>query len=109
MTYWLGIVFGTLIVLLAVAAGITAAVLAIPHVRTVLIVVSAAYLLRLAYKIATAPPPGERPPTRVRPRSLPERCSASRTRRHGSRSPPSTRAATSPARRARTPWRSSAC
>ena len=61
MTYWLGIVFGTLIVLLAVAAGITAAVLAIPHVRTVLIVVSAAYLLRLAYKIATAPPPGERP------------------------------------------------
>ena len=52
---------GTLLVLFAVATGITAALLAVPHARTVLLVASAAYLLRLAYKIATAPPPGDEP------------------------------------------------
>ncbi len=61
LRYWLGIVIGTLIVLLAVATGITAAVLAVPYAPTVLIAASAAYLLRLAYKIATAPPPGDEP------------------------------------------------
>ncbi len=63
LPFWLGVVLGTLLVLFAVATGITAAVLAVPHARTVLLVASAAYLLRLAYKIATTPPPGEEPRT----------------------------------------------
>jgi threonine/homoserine/homoserine lactone efflux protein len=57
--YLFGIIVGTTIVLLAVATGITAALLAVPALRTVLIGVSAAYLLWLAYHIATAPPLGD--------------------------------------------------
>jgi threonine/homoserine/homoserine lactone efflux protein len=56
--YLFGIIVGTTIVLLAVATGITATLLAVPALRTVLIGVSAAYLLWLAYHIATAPPLG---------------------------------------------------
>jgi threonine/homoserine/homoserine lactone efflux protein len=55
LAYLAGIVVGTGLVLLAVATGITAALLAVPAVRPVLIVVSAAYILWLAYKVATAP------------------------------------------------------
>jgi threonine/homoserine/homoserine lactone efflux protein len=51
-----GIIAGTTIVLLAVAAGITTALLAVPALHSLLIAVSAAYVLRLAYLIATAPP-----------------------------------------------------
>src|SRR5919199_96450 len=54
--YLAGIVAGTIVVLLAVATGITAALLAVPALGTVLIVISAAYILWLAYRIATAPP-----------------------------------------------------
>ena len=54
--YLSGIVAGTSIVLVAVATGITAALLAAPAIRSLLIVVSAAYILWLAYHIATAPP-----------------------------------------------------
>jgi threonine/homoserine/homoserine lactone efflux protein len=54
--YLAGIVLGTSAVLLAVAAGVTAALLAVPAVRTALVVVSAAYILWLAYHVATAPP-----------------------------------------------------
>jgi threonine/homoserine/homoserine lactone efflux protein len=54
--YLAGIIAGTVVVLLAVATGITAALLAVPAVRPVLIAVSAAYILWLAYHIATAPP-----------------------------------------------------
>ena len=65
--YLAGIVVGTAIVLLAVASGITVAILAIPALRVALIALSAAYILWLAYRIATAPPlagTGEaRPPT----------------------------------------------
>jgi threonine/homoserine/homoserine lactone efflux protein len=53
--YLAGIVVGTALVLLAVATGITAALLAIPAMRPVLIGISAAYILWLAYKVATAP------------------------------------------------------
>jgi threonine/homoserine/homoserine lactone efflux protein len=53
--YLAGIVVGTTVVLVAVAAGITAALLALPAVRPVLIGISAAYILWLAYKVATAP------------------------------------------------------
>jgi threonine/homoserine/homoserine lactone efflux protein len=56
LAYLLGIVAGTTIVLIAVAAGITATLLAVPAMRVVLIAVSAAYILWLAYHVATAPP-----------------------------------------------------
>src|SRR3982074_524420 len=54
--YLLGIILGTTVVLMAVAAGITAALLAVPAIATVLIAISVAYILWLAYHIATAPP-----------------------------------------------------
>jgi threonine/homoserine/homoserine lactone efflux protein len=54
--YLAGIVAGTTAVLIAVATGITAALLALPALRLVLIVVAAGYILWLAWHIATAPP-----------------------------------------------------
>jgi threonine/homoserine/homoserine lactone efflux protein len=57
--YLVGIITGTTIVLLAVATGITAALLAVPAIGSVLIWISAAYILWLAYHIATAPPLSE--------------------------------------------------
>jgi threonine/homoserine/homoserine lactone efflux protein len=54
--YLVGIVVGTALVLVAVATGITAALLAAPAIGSVLIAVSAAYILWLAYHVATAPP-----------------------------------------------------
>jgi threonine/homoserine/homoserine lactone efflux protein len=54
--YLIGIVLGTTLVLIAVATGITAALLAVPAVRPVLIAVSVAYILWLAYHVATAAP-----------------------------------------------------
>jgi threonine/homoserine/homoserine lactone efflux protein len=49
-------------VLLAVASGITAALLAVPALRTALLAAAAAYLLWLAYQLATASPLGVRGP-----------------------------------------------
>jgi threonine/homoserine/homoserine lactone efflux protein len=69
LAYLLGIVAGTTVVLAAVATGITAALLAVPALRTALVAVSAAYLLRLAYRVATAPPLA-RQPAAARPPSL---------------------------------------
>ena len=54
--YLVGIIAGTSAVLIAVAAGVTATLLAVPAVRPTLIVAAAAYILWLAYHIATAPP-----------------------------------------------------
>jgi threonine/homoserine/homoserine lactone efflux protein len=54
--YLIGIIVGTMIVLGAVAAGITATLLAVPALRAALIAISAAYILWLAYQVATAPP-----------------------------------------------------
>jgi threonine/homoserine/homoserine lactone efflux protein len=54
--YLTGIIAGTTIVLVAVATGITAALLALPAVRPVLIGAGAAYIIWLAYHIATAEP-----------------------------------------------------
>jgi threonine/homoserine/homoserine lactone efflux protein len=54
--YLSGIVVGTTLVLVAVATGITAALLAVPAVRPALIAISAAYILWLAYHVATAAP-----------------------------------------------------
>lgn len=66
--YLAGIVAGTCAVLLAVAGGITAALLAVPAVRPALIGAGAAYIAWLAYRIATAPALGKdagavRPPS----------------------------------------------
>lgn len=54
--YLTGIIAGTITVLIAVAAGITAALMALSALRTIVIAISAAYILWLAYHIATAPP-----------------------------------------------------
>ena len=54
--YLCGIITGTAAVLAAVAAGITAALLAVPALRAVLTVIAIAYILWLAYHIAIAPP-----------------------------------------------------
>jgi len=56
LPYLAGIIVGTTIVLVAVATGITAALLAVPAIGSILIGISAAYILWLAYHIATAPP-----------------------------------------------------
>ena len=59
LRYLFGIIIGTTIVLAAVASGITGALLAVPAIGSVLIWISAAYILWLAYQIATAPPLSE--------------------------------------------------
>lgn len=56
LPYLIGIIVGTTVVLVAVATGITAALLEVPAIGPMLVWVSAAYLLWLAYRIATAPP-----------------------------------------------------
>ena len=56
LPYLIGIIAGTTIVLVAVATGITAALLAIPAIAAVLTVMAVVYILVLAYQIATAPP-----------------------------------------------------
>lgn len=62
--YLLGIIGGTLIVLVAVAAGVTAMLRAVPVLVPLALGAGALYILWLAYHIATAPPlaqsPGER-------------------------------------------------
>jgi threonine/homoserine/homoserine lactone efflux protein len=60
LAYLIGIIIGTTVVLVAVASGITATLLALPTLRAVLIVVSTLYLVWLAYRIATAPALGAR-------------------------------------------------
>lgn len=61
--YLAGIIAGSWIVLVAVATGITAILLSVPAARAVLLGISAAYILWLAYHIATAPPLGTQPAT----------------------------------------------
>jgi len=54
---WLaGIVAGTAVVLLLIASGVTAAILAVPELKTAITLLAAAYILWLAGRIATAPP-----------------------------------------------------
>jgi threonine/homoserine/homoserine lactone efflux protein len=54
--YLIGIVVGTTIVLVGVATGITATLLAVPALHSALLAVAFAYILWLAYHLATAPP-----------------------------------------------------
>lgn len=56
VAYLAGVAAGTWIVLVAVAAGVTAALLAVPGLRPVLVAGAAVYIVWLAYHIATAPP-----------------------------------------------------
>lgn len=56
LPYACGLMLGTTSVLLAVAAGVVAILLSIPHGAPVLLGLSALYILYLAYQIATAPP-----------------------------------------------------
>ncbi|MDB2407858.1 LysE family transporter [Jannaschia sp.] len=52
--YVMGLFIGTNIVALAVISGVAAVVLADPRIRTVLFAISTAYLIYLAFRIATA-------------------------------------------------------
>lgn len=54
--YLAGIIAGTVAVLGAVATGVTAVLLGVPGIRPVLIGLSAAYIVWLAYHLATATP-----------------------------------------------------
>lgn len=54
--YAWGIVLGTIAVLLVVATGVMAVLTSVPKLAPLLAVASAAYILYLAFKIATAPP-----------------------------------------------------
>ncbi len=56
LAYVSGLVLGTAAVLLAVATGIVALLLSMPGLAPVLTSASAAYILYLAFRIATAPP-----------------------------------------------------
>ncbi|MBV8766698.1 MAG: LysE family translocator [Hyphomicrobiales bacterium] len=56
LLYAAGLVTGTVAVLVMVAAGVVALVLAIPHGARLIGAIAAVYILYLAYKIATAPP-----------------------------------------------------
>ncbi|GAB4355347.1 MAG: LysE family transporter [Kiloniellaceae bacterium] len=56
LPYLAGIVCGTAGVLLLIATGVTAAVLAVPALKTAITLAAAAYILYLAWRIATAPP-----------------------------------------------------
>lgn len=54
--YLIGIILGTTGVLVLVAAGVTGVVLAVPMLSTAIVFAAAAYILYLAFRIATAPP-----------------------------------------------------
>lgn len=56
LPYVAGLVVGTGLVLVAVASGLTAVLLAVPAIHSLLIILSAVYILWLAYHVATAPP-----------------------------------------------------
>ena len=53
--YLIGIIIGTFTVLLMIASGVTARIIAEPALGQILVVLAATYILYLAWKIATAP------------------------------------------------------
>ncbi|WNV74285.1 LysE family transporter [Geodermatophilus sp. DSM 44513] len=61
LPYLTGVVLGTTAVLVAVATGLTAALLAVPAIGSVLTVGAVVYILWLAFHIATAAPLSEQP------------------------------------------------
>ena len=56
IAYTSGLIAGTVLVLVAVATGVVAMLLALPRIAPVLLVASVGYTLYLAVRIATAPP-----------------------------------------------------
>jgi threonine/homoserine/homoserine lactone efflux protein len=56
LAYASGLILGTIVVLVAVAIGVVAVLLSMPHGAPALIAISALYILYLAFRIATAPP-----------------------------------------------------
>ncbi|MDK1488747.1 LysE family translocator [Sinorhizobium sp. 7-81] len=54
--YAAGVNIGTIAVVLAIAAGVTALILEVPGMKTALTVLAGAYMIYLAWHIATAPP-----------------------------------------------------
>lgn len=70
LSYASGIVLGTVTVLLVVATGITAVLTSMPGVAPLLAIASAAYILYLAFRIATAPPLAARDSSAVLPTFL---------------------------------------
>lgn len=66
--YWVGIVIGTVSVLLIVVLGITSVFFAIPGVKPALVGLAAIYILYLAYRIATAPVASLKRDTESRPK-----------------------------------------
>src|SRR3954471_627698 len=56
LPYACGLIAGTVAVLLAVAMGIVTLLMTVPHGARIITIIAAAYILLLAYKIATAPP-----------------------------------------------------
>ena len=56
LAYGVGLISGTMAVLLAVASGLAAALASQPRIASALTIASAAYILYLAFAIATAPP-----------------------------------------------------
>lgn len=65
--YTSGVVLGTVAVLLAVAAGIFGMLTSAPALAPVLAIAATAYILYLAFKIATAPPLAKRASTASKP------------------------------------------
>jgi threonine/homoserine/homoserine lactone efflux protein len=67
LRYTCGIILGTVAVLLVVATGVMAVLMSMPKLAPLLAVASAAYILYLAFKIATAPPLAARAAETSRP------------------------------------------
>jgi threonine/homoserine/homoserine lactone efflux protein len=109
LAYLLGITVGTTLVLVAVATGITATLLAVPALRAVLMAISAAYILWLAYRVATAPPPAAETTTAAAPSFVGGTLLGVANPRHGSPSLPSSQALASPIPRPPTPLPRSPC
>jgi threonine/homoserine/homoserine lactone efflux protein len=67
----IGILVGVQVVMLATGSGIAGLVLTHPRVGPIVSVLAAAYMLYLAYRIATAPPPAAASPTARPPGIVP--------------------------------------
>ena len=59
LPYVVGLILGTMTVLLAVALGLASLIVAIPAANRIISLAGSLYILYLAYKIATAPPLGD--------------------------------------------------
>ncbi|MEO5758615.1 MAG: LysE family translocator [Mesorhizobium sp.] len=67
LRYTSGVILGTIAVLLVVATGVMAVLASAPKLTPLLVAASAAYILYLAFKIATAPPLATRGGDAARP------------------------------------------